>query len=83
MVCMMARDRAWNQRRAGPGRIQRALAACAFLCLTGGAVPAAMAVDMAASPDTEKPLFQWLFSLVMIALVCVIAFKNPKRSHQS
>ena len=42
-----------------------------------------MAVDMASNPDAQKPVFQWLFSLVMVGVVCVVAFKNPKRTHQA
>ena len=83
MVRMMARDQRRSQRRTGLARARRALAACTILWMTCGAVPAAMAVDVASNPDAQKPIFQWLFSLVMVGVVCVIAFKNPKRTHQA
>jgi len=69
--------------RAGGVRIRRALLAAALLWMAYGAVPLALAVHQAADPEKQKPVFQWIFSLVMIGLVCAVAFKNPKRSHQS
>ena len=48
-----------------------------------GAIPAAWAINRANEPPAQKPIFQWLFSVIMIALICAIAFKNPKRQHQS
>ena len=47
------------------------------------AVPAALAVHQAPDPEPQKPIFQWVFALVMVGMICAIAFKNPKRSHQS
>lgn len=47
-----------------------------------GAAPAAFAVHVANSPQNQKPVFQWIFALVMVGLICAVAFKNPKRSHQ-
>lgn len=43
----------------------------------------AMAVNKASEPEKEKPIYQWVFSLLMVVLVLAIAFKNPKRSHQT
>jgi hypothetical protein len=55
----------------------------AVLWLTYGAVPTAWAINRAGEPNPQKPIFQWLFSVVMVGLICAIAFKNPKRSHQA
>ena len=50
--------------------------------LLNGAAATAFAVHVASSPEKQKPVFQWIFALVMVGLVCAVAFKNPKRSHQ-
>lgn len=52
------------------------------LGLFHSAAATALAVHQAASPEKQKPVFQWIFALVMVGLVCAVAFKNPKRSHQ-
>ena len=46
-------------------------------------VSAAWAEAEAAPPETEKPWRQWLFVVLFVALCCGIAFKNPKRTHQT
>ncbi len=79
----MKRNRRSNRRHAGLSLLKRALMACLILWLTYGAVPAAFAIKVASEPNKQKPVFQWIFSIVMVGLVCAVAFKNPKRSHQS
>ena len=76
-------NRRTEGRRTGLGRITHAVVACVVLCFAHGAVPVAWAVQRASEPKPEKPIFEWIFSLVMVGLVCVVAFKNPKRSHKS
>jgi len=46
-------------------------------------VPLALAVTTARPPEKQKPIFQWIFTIVMFGLVCAVAFKHAKRSHQS
>ena len=76
--------RPWgNGLRAGWGRLKGLLVGGALVWLAHGAVPAALAVQVAGDPQKQKPVFQWIFTLVMVGLVCAVAFKNPKRSHQS
>lgn len=53
------------------------------LILVHHTAAAAMAVHQASDPKPEKPVFQWIFALVMAGLIAAVAFKNPKRSHQS
>ena len=31
---------------------------------------------------SKKPWFQWLAGMGIVGIVCVAAFKNPKRGHQ-
>ena len=83
MVCTMARDTRPNRQRSWPRRIKQAAAACTFFWLAHGAVPLALAVTTARPPEKQKPIFQWIFTIVMFGLVCAVAFKHAKRSHQS
>ncbi|MFH0981034.1 MAG: hypothetical protein V2A79_05795 [Planctomycetota bacterium] len=80
---MMDEPRRYNQLHDGWRRVKHLLIAAGVLWLTSGALPLAVAVNRASDPKPEKPIFQWLFSVVMVGLVCAVAFKNPKRSHQS
>jgi len=45
------------------------------------AASAARADELTSPPDPQKPWFQWLFTVAFLVLCCVVAFKNPKRSH--
>ncbi len=79
----MVKKQQCRQRRIRWSRIRRALTACTVLWCTWGAIPLALAVNHPPEPEKQKPLFQWLFAAVMVGLVCAVAFKNPKRSHQA
>ncbi len=66
--------------RPKPGRW--ILAATAILATLGNA-SVAWAEEMTAPPDAEKAIWQWSCMIVFVVLCCVVAFKNPKRSHMS
>jgi hypothetical protein len=42
-----------------------------------------MAQQTIAPPDDSKPIAQWVCLLLFAAFVTAIAYKNPKRTHQS
>ena len=66
--------------RPRPGRW--ILAATAILATLGHA-SVAWAEEIASPSDGDKPVWQWVFMIVFVVLCCVVAFKNPKRSHMS
>ena len=43
--------------------------------------PVALAQTTVPPPAESKPVFQWIFAAAMVILVCIPAFKNPRRSH--
>lgn len=40
-------------------------------------------VDGAGELQTEKPYVPWLIGIVILAVTIVVAFMNPKRSHDN
>ncbi|MCP4593566.1 MAG: hypothetical protein GY842_22745 [bacterium] len=79
----MKKNSAQPERTSPPGWFKRASSVCVAMWLACAGVPTAWAVHTAGDPPKEKALFQWIFGAAMIALVCAIAFKNPKRTHHS
>ena len=66
--------------RPRPGRW--ILAATAILAPLGNA-SVAWAEEIITPPEADQPVWQWMCMLVFVVLCCVVAFKNPKRSHMS
>ena len=74
-------DGARSGRHGGGYRTRLAaiLAAWAFQF----APPLARAAEEASPPEETSRWLEWVCMLAFAALCCAVAFKNPKRSHQT
>jgi hypothetical protein len=63
--------------------LARVANALAIMWLMGPNLPRALALTPVEEVSDSTPIWQWVASVLMVAVCAAIVFKNAKRSHQN